>query len=29
VLPARVEERWGGRLDRVAAYFGWPERRRG
>jgi probable F420-dependent oxidoreductase len=27
VLPARVEERWGGRLDRVAAYFGWPDRR--
>jgi probable F420-dependent oxidoreductase len=25
-LPRRIEERWGGRLDRVAAYFGWPDR---
>jgi probable F420-dependent oxidoreductase len=25
-LPARLAERWGGRLDRVAAYFGWPRR---
>jgi probable F420-dependent oxidoreductase len=27
-LPARLEERWGGRLDRVAAYYGWPARDR-
>ena len=25
-LATRLEERWGGRLDRVAAYFGWSTR---